>query len=155
MGKKKFAVAALDPKYEIYIVHVASFSFTPHVASFGSISLDIHPFQKPQISGLIAKEALTKIPNEYANFADVFSLDLASKFPEHTIINDHTIKQVDGQQPSYGPIYSLRPVKLETLKAYIEINLANGFIRSSKFLASIPILLDRALTGFLRLCVDY
>ena len=117
--------------------------------------LDVHPSRRPQVSGLIAEEAPTKILAEYSDFADVFSPDLASKLPEHTGINDHAIELVDGQQPPYGPIYSLGPVELETLKAYIETNLANGFIRPSKSPAGAPILFDQKSDGSLRLCVDY
>ena len=150
VGKKEFAAAALDPEHETYVVHVASLSSTPLVAS-----LDVHPSRRPQISGLIAEEAPTKVPAEYSDFADVFSPDLASKLSEHTGINDHAIELVDGQQPPYGPIYSLGPVELETLKAYIETNLANGFIRPSKSPAGAPILFDRKSDGSLRLCVNY
>ena len=118
-------------------------------------SLNVHPSQGPQISGLIAKEAPTKVPAEYSDFADVFSPDLTSELPEHTGINDHAIELVDGQQPPYGPIYSLGPMELETLKAYIETNLANGFIRPSKFPAGSPILFDRKSDSFFQLCVNY
>ena len=44
---------------------------------------------------------------------------------------------------------------METLKTYIETNLANGFIRLSKSPAGAPILFDRKPDGSLRLCVDY
>ena len=147
MGKKEFAAAALDPEHETYIVHVASLSSTP--------SLDVHPSRRPQIFGLIAEEASTKVSAEYSDFADVFFPDLASELPEHTGINDHAIELVDGQQPPYGPIYSLGPVELETLKAYIKTNLANGFIRPSKSSAGAPILFDQKSDGFLQLYVDY
>ena len=46
-------------------------------------------------------------------------------------------------------------VELETLKAHIETNLANGFIRPSQSLVSAPILFDQKVDGSLRLCVDY
>ena len=46
-------------------------------------------------------------------------------------------------------------MELETLKAYIETNLANGLIRPSKSPAGAPILFDRKSDGSLRLCVDY
>ncbi len=62
---------------------------------------------------------------------------------------------VDDRQPPYSPIYSLGYVKLETLKAYIENNLASGFIRPSKSPAGAPILFDRKLDDSLRLCIDY
>ena len=150
MDKKEFAAAALNPKYETYIVYVASLSSTPLVAS-----LNAHPSRRPQISGLIAEKASTKVSAKYSDFADVFSPDLASELPKHTEINDHAIELVDGQQPFYRPIYSLEPMELETLKAYIETNLANGFIRPSNSPANAPILFDRKSNGFHRLCVNY
>ncbi len=115
----------------------------------------MHPSRRAQIAHLKADEAPTKVPSEYTNFADVFSSKLAAELPEHTRINDHTIELVDDQQPPYGPIYSLGPVELETLKAYIENNLANGFIRPFKSPARAPILFDKKLNGRLRLFVDY
>ncbi len=102
-----------------------------------------------------AGEAFTKVPSEYADFVDVFSPKLAAELPEHTGINDHAIELVDDRQPPYGLIYSLGPVELETLKAYIENNLASGFIRPSKSPAGAPILFDKKPDGSLRLCVDY
>ena len=52
VGKKEFAAAALDSEHETYVVHVVSLSSAPLIAS-----LDVHPFRRPQISGLIAKKA--------------------------------------------------------------------------------------------------
>ena len=143
-----------DLESETFIVYVASLSSTA-LLSFSLFELDVHSFRRPQIFGWIAEEAPTKVPAEYSDFADMFFLDLASKLPEHTEINNHTIELVDGQQPLYGPIYSLEPVELETLKAYIETNLANGFINPSKLLASAPILFDRKSDGSFWLCVNY
>ena len=155
VGKKEFAVTALDPEHKTYIVHVVSFSSIPLVVSLGSIPLDVHPFWRPQISGLIAEEASTKIPDKYANFADIFFLDLASKLPEHTGINNHTIKPVDNQQPPYELINSLGPAELESLKANIETNLANGFIRLSMSPTGTPILFNQKSDSFFQLCVNY
>ena len=139
VDKMEFAAAALDPEHETYVVHVASLSSTPLA------SLDVHPSREPQISGLIAKEAPMNVPAGYSDFADVFSPDLATELPEHTEINTHAIDLEKGKQPPYGPIYSLGPVELETLKTYIETNLANAFIRPSKSPASAPILFDKKL----------
>ena len=149
MAKKKFLSTALNPKYKTYVVYVVSLNST------SLVSFDIHPSRRPQIFGLITKEALTKVPAEYLDFADVFSLDLASELLKYTRINNHAIKLVDCQQPPYWPIYSLGSVKLKTLKAYIEINLANGFIKTSKSPADTSILFDEKSDGFFRLCVDY
>ena len=154
MGKKEFAAKVLNLESETFIVHVASLSSDASPNSF-LLELEVHPSRRPQISGLIAKEVPTKISTKYLNFADIFSPDLASKLFKQTKINDHAIKLIDGQQPPYGSIYSLGPVELETLKTYIEINLANGFIKPFKSSAGLFILFDRKLDGFLRLCIDY
>ncbi len=145
--KKEFTVAALDPENEAFIVHVAALSI--------DLGDELHHLKRVQIAHLKADEAPTKVLSEYADFADVFSPKLAAKFPEHTEINDHAIELVDDRQPLYGPIYSLGPVELETLKAYIENNLASGFIMSSKSPVGAPILFDKKSNNSLRLCVDY
>ncbi len=62
---------------------------------------------------------------------------------------------MDNQQPPYGLIYSLMSVELEILKAYIENNLANSFIRPFKSHDGAAILFDKKLDSSLRLCVDY
>ena len=114
----KFAAVELDSEYETYVVHVGSVN---SVASPSSSPLDVHC--RPQIAGLIAEEAPTKVPIKYTDFVDVFSPDLVSELPKHTRINDHSIELVD----------------------------ANGFIRPSKSPASAPILFDRTSDGSLRL----
>ncbi len=87
IGKKEFAVAALDPEYEAFVVHVAAFS-----VDSGD---EVHPSRRAQIAHLKVDEALTKVPSEYANFVDVFSPKLAVELPEHTGINDYAIELVD------------------------------------------------------------
>ena len=82
VGKKEFAAIALDPEYETFVLYVASLNSTP---------LNV----RPQISGLIAEEAPTKIFAKYLDFADIFLPDLASELPEHNGINNHAIKLVD------------------------------------------------------------
>ena len=82
-------------------------------------------------------------------------MDLVFELFQYIRINDYAIKPVDNQQPPYGPIYNLEPVKLETMKAYIETNLANGFIRLSKSLVDAIIFFYRKLDRFFWLCVDY
>ena len=95
VGKKEFAAVVLDPEHETYVVHVRSVSSN---ASPSSSPLNIHLFWRPQISGLIAEEAPTKVPAEYSDFANIFSSNLASELLEHTRINDHAIELVDDCQ---------------------------------------------------------
>ena len=100
-------------------------------------------------------KAPNKIPSEYADYANVFSPNLAIELPENTNINKYAIKLVQDKQSPYDPIYNLGPVELETLKAYIETHLKTGFIRPSKSPAGASILFDKKPDGSLRLCVDY
>ena len=143
IDKKEFAKAALDENSETFVVHVASLNMTP----------GIYPDRAAQIASLLAKEV--RIPDKYSDFANVFSEAKALVLPERTKLNEHAINLEDGKQPPYGPIYSLGPVKLETLKTYIETHLKTGFIQPSKSPAGAPILFDKKPDGSLRLCVDY
>ena len=142
INRKEFAKAALDEHVEAFVVHVTSLS-----------TMAIHPARKAQIALLVAKEV--QILSKYSDFSDVFLEEKALILPEVTELNQHAIKLQKGQQPSYGPIYSLGTVELEILKTYIKTNLANGFIRPSKSPAGAPILFVGKPDGSLRLCVDY
>ncbi len=115
----------------------------------------MHLSRKTQIAHLKVDEASTKVPSEYADFADIFSPKLAAELLEYTRINNHAIKLVNDRQPPYSFIYSFGPVELEILKAYIKNNLASNFIRPSNSLVRAPILFDKKLDGSLRLCIDY
>ena len=127
-------------------------AFVLHVSSFGS-RMTIHPAREAQLALVLAKEVT--VPVEYSDFADVFSKKSANVLPERTGANEHAIELEKGKQPPYGPIYSLGPVELETLKTYIETNLANGFIQASKSPAGAPIVFVCKANGSFCLCVDY
>ncbi len=147
IGKKEFAAAALDLEHEAFVVHVAALS-----VDSGD---EVHPSRRAQIAHLKADEAPTKVLSEYTDIADVFLPKLAIELSEHTGINDHAIEWVDDRQPLYSLIYSLGLVELETLKAYIQNNLASGFIRPSKFPIGALILFNKKPDGSLRLYIWY
>ena len=84
-----FATITLDLEYKIFIAHIAFLNFTLFT------NVDIHPSHRPQIASLIVKKAPIKVFNKYADFADVFSLDLAFKFPKHIKINNYAIELVN------------------------------------------------------------
>ena len=70
-------------------------------------------------------------------------------------MNEHAIKLEELKQPLFRPIFSLGPVKLETLKTYIKTNLANSFIWPSKSPTRAPILFNQKPDRSFCLCVDY
>ncbi len=108
-----------------------------------------------QAAALKWDKAPMEIPAVYANYADVFSFELAMELLENTGINEYTIKLVDSKQPPYRPIYSLRPMELETLKTYLETHLKTGFIRPFKSPTCALILFSKKPDRNLRFFVNY
>ena len=146
VNPKEFVIAALDVDSETFVVHVAIRE---------QEKMPIHFKKQAQVGALLFNKAPIEVPAKYFDYSNVFSAKNALKLPENTGINEHTIELKEDKQPPFGPIYSLRPVKLETLKTYIKINLANGFIRPSKSPTRALILFNRKLDGSFRLFVNY
>ena len=94
------------------------------------------------------------IPAVYSEFVDVFCKANAETLAPHRSI-DHAIDLEGGLKLTYGRIYNLLEFELRTLKAYIETNLANGFIQRSSSSAAALNLFNKTKDGGLRLCVDY
>ena len=150
INKKDFVIAALDANSETFVVHMAireQERMPVHFKRQAQI--------EAQVGALLFNKAPTEVPAEYSDYSNVFSAEHAAELPENTGMNKHAIKLEEGKQPFFKPIYSLEPVELETLKTYIKINLANGFIWPSKSPAGALILFDKKPDGSLRLCVNY
>ena len=97
----------------------------------------------------------TKLPSKYHNFLDVFSKSDADILPKHRPGYDHSIELMEGNAPTWGPLYSMSADKLKVLKAYIEEMVDKGFIRASFSPAASPVLFAKKPGGGLRFCVDY
>ena len=113
----------------------------------------IHPAKIAQIALLVYKEV--RILSEYSDFSDVCLEKKALVLLEATDLNKHAIGLQKSQQLLYRLIYSLSLVELKTLKTYIETNLANSFICSSKSLAGTYIFFIRKPNINFYLCMDY
>ena len=105
VGKKEFAAAALVPEHETHIVHVGSVSSD---VSPSSSPLNVYPLRKPQISGLIVEEALTKVSAEYLDFADVFSPGLVSKLM--IIVSNWSMPTGSSDHPSHPQVLPFFPI---------------------------------------------
>ena len=124
IDKKKFANTTLDENSETFIIFILALE-----------AMIIHPFRIARIAALKWDKASTKILIEYYDYADIFSIDLVMELFKNTSINKYAIKLVEEKELSYKLIYALSLIKLEILKAYIEIYLKTGFIQTFKFLA--------------------
>lgn len=141
-------VAVLDPVSKTFLVYIIALDIK-------DIQMAVHLSQIAQIRLLKAKKALITISTKYSDYINDFSTKLIAKLLKHININDHAIKlEEDIKQLLYGLIYSLKLMELEMLKAHIETNLANGFIRLSKSLAKIPIFFDFKPNRSFCLCID-
>lgn len=142
--KKKFAAIVFNLNDETFVVYWAFFA-----------NFDIYLFHKAQIVFGILDKASIVVLAKYNDFTDVFFPNLVAKLLKHTKTNNHSIKLVKNQQLPYGLIYSQKPVKLETLKMYIEINLASNFIRFSNFPTDTSIFYVQKPNRGLKLYIDY
>lgn len=91
---------------------------------------------------------LTGIPEDYHEFADVFSKSQADILPEHRPY-DLKITLEDGAVPPLGPIYSLSKLELDTLREYVDENLRSGFIRPTNSPCGAPVLFIKKKDGSL------
>lgn len=121
--KKIFIVVALDLNNKIFISYVIFFT---------SSNLNINSYHKAQIASLIVDEVFIVVLAEYTDFINIFSFNFVAKLQKYIRITNYLIDLVKDQQSSYRPIYSLKPIKLKTLKTYIGTNLANSFIKLFK-----------------------
>jgi hypothetical protein len=121
--------------------------------------MDISQFTPPpldaQVNSVSSANPPTSVPEEYAEFADVFEPKNAQKLPPHRPGVDHEIPLVADAKPVFGSIYNMSETELKLLKDYIDSMVAKGFIRPSKSPFGSPVLFVQKPDGSLRLCVDY
>ena len=116
--------------------------------------MPVYSKKQAQVGALLFNKVFTEFSAEYSNYSNIFLAKNAAELPTNTGINEHAIVLEKGKQPPFSSIYSLGPVELETLKTYIETNLANGFIRLFKSPVEAFILFNQKSDESSHLCVD-
>ena len=119
------------------------------------LGMTIYPLRKAQIAALKQNKAPTKVLNKYSDFANVFSEKKALMLLEQTNLNKYAIELERDKHLPYRPIYSLRPIKLKTLKTYIKTYLKTGFIWPSKSSVGAFNLFDKKPDNNFCLCINY
>ena len=97
---------------------------------------------------------LDRVPDEFHEYADVFSKSRANELAQHRPY-DLKIELEEGAEPPVGRMYSLSDRELQALRQFLDENLATGFIRPSRSSHGAPILFAKKKDGSLRLCVDF
>ncbi|KAL0185475.1 hypothetical protein M9458_021172, partial [Cirrhinus mrigala] len=94
------------------------------------------------------------IPPVYHDLAEVFSKSQATQLPPHRA-SDCAIELLPGTTPPKGRIFPLSQPETEAMKAYIEEELAKGFIVPSTSPASAGFFFVKKKDGSLRPCIDF
>src|SRR6266404_6821430 len=100
------------------------------------------------------EDPLSRVPQEYHKFCDVFSGEKANALAPHWPY-DLKINLEEGMKPFHRPIYSLSPLELTALREFLEENVQNGFIHPSKSPWGSPVLFIKKKDGSLCLCMDF
>jgi len=113
----------------ISLINAAAFMRACKLEGSMEYQLQLHPSDlvKAQSSLTSTPPVPDTVPLEYRDHVDVFSKVKASELPLHC---DHDLKinLEKGTSPPLGTLYSLSPVKLSTLRTFIDKNLNTGFI---------------------------
>ncbi len=96
----------------------------------------------------------SQLPAEYNDLAEAFSKTKATQLPPHRT-GDCAIDLQPGSQPPKGRIFPLSQPEAESMKSYIEEELAKGFLRPSTSPASAGFFFVKKKDGGLRPCIDY
>ena len=125
----------------------------------GSQSFRIH-LSDPSLSAKSASLSaevpdLSNIPEEYHDYADVFSKAKADTLAPHRPYDLNINLEEGTSPPPITAMYSLSQSELQTLREFVDENLRIGFIRPTNSPHGAPVLFTRNSNGSLRLCVDY
>src|SRR5258708_70394 len=100
------------------------------------------------------EDPLSRVPQEYHEFCDVFSGEKANALAPHWPY-DLKINLEEGAKPFHGLIYSLSPPELTALREFLEETIENGLICGSKGAWGSPVLFVKKKDGSLHLCIDF
>ena len=129
-----------------------------HALQLPGVQIFSLSFSDPSITGKSASISsdpdLSHVPEEYHDFADVFSEGKADTLPPHRPYN-LKIDLEDSAVPPIVLMYSLSQSEMGALREFIDEHVRIGFIRPSKSPHGTPILFICKKDGFLRLCIDF
>ncbi len=116
---------------------------------------------KPSKSGIqIASDrkptinSLTKLPSEYHDYNDEFSVTELDKLPPYRSYN-HKIQLELEKIPDQSPMYEISKDELLVFKKYLEDDLCKRFIHASTSFIDSPVLFVKKPGRQLRFCIDY
>ena len=94
------------------------------------------------------------VPKEFHDYLDIFSEEMAHRFPEPRPW-DHKIKMKEGFKPKSFKNYNLTLAEQIELDKFLKENLEKGYIRPSQSLMASPFFFVNKRDGKLQPCQDY
>ena len=73
--------------------------------------MPVHSKKQAQVEALLFDKTSIEVLVEYSNYSNIFFAKNVAELPKNIRKNDYTIKLEEGKQPSFGSIYSLKPIK--------------------------------------------
>lgn len=142
-------------KHDISLINAATFMHASKLPGSHCFRMTLNPSDLSAHSASVAEEIdLTNVPEEYHEFADVFSKTKADTLAPHRPY-DLKINLEEGASPPIGHMYSVSQSELQSLREFVDEHLQIGFIRPSGSSHGTPVLFVRKKDGALRLCVDF
>jgi len=114
----------------IAIISAPALLQASYLSGSKTFSLQFHSTIQAKFTTISEEIDLSAIPEEYHEYADVFSKSKAETLAPHRPY-DLRIDLEKDFYPLVGTIYSLSKFEQEALKEFIDENLTNGFIRST------------------------
>jgi hypothetical protein len=139
----------------VSFINAAAYSHLAHVKGNTFFSVTIS--NADTVSGRSASAQqvdLTGIPEDYHEYADVFSKSQANNLPPYRPY-DLKIDLKEGAEPPVRRTYSLLDTEMTALREFLDDNLRNGFVCPSNSSHGMPILFVKKKDGSLCLCVDF
>ena len=144
-----------NPKQpHIAIINVLALLWASHLSGLTTYSLQFCSTMQAKSTTIFEKIDLSSIPEEYHEYADVFSKSKAETLTPHCLY-DLWIELKKDSHPLVGTIYSLSKFKQEVLKEFIDENLTNGFIHLTSSPHRVLVLFVKKKDRSLWLCIDF
>ena len=141
---------------QIALINAVVYAHACKLEGSMQFSLQLSPTASSSLRAvsLAANPDLSAVPEDYHEFANVFSKAKASVLAPHRDY-DLKIDLEEGATLPPGRLYSLSPIELKALRTFIDENLRFGFIRPTSSPHAAPVLFIKKKDGSLQLCVDY
>ena len=144
-----------NPKQpHIAIINVLALLWASHLSGLTTYSLQFCSTMQAKSTTIFGKINLSSIPEEYHEYADVFSKSKAETLALHCLY-DLWIELEKDFHPLVRTIYSLSKFKQEVLKEFINENMTNGFIHLTSSPHRVPVLFVKKKDRSLWLCINF